>query len=1022
MQGIQHEKVPIPPNPLGPDFPDVEDVSDDENVPKSFLASGVFRPQLDDIILDEDLLEFYERLKFLVSLSPLKTAQVLYAFSSATDHLNLELEIRRSVLDLNSKAFTFYQENTWFTVDLDPPGESENEDESRFRILPARHKLFPAFQKRHKEPEYTYYLPQHYYYPYPFPHDPKYPYPTSAPPDRASSPGVLQPPAEIDADRRERRRDRERDRASRKERHGKSSKRRHSRDSETSSRDHRHRAHDSRDLQEFKRSRPDPDSPSFAGYEASHKHRRSENDRSAMEPPSPRNSSHRDRDRERDRDRDSLTLDGRDPNSAERLERRLARKQLGHSGKSRHHRIRDGDAPSDHERSIPSERVEDGGSSLKIRMTFPTKPAPQAQGTTQGPQPTSSTKELERGPNESVDTPMTGSTSSMPTPPMGAHRSILPSEPQSSSETGAQVNDQPQHQQQPHVLTIQPTAGHRKNRNNQASDAQSPQVAGAGAFAPTSNPAGLYGDEMLKKGTWTASEEAILTQAVRELSVENWHAIAMRVPGRNAKQCMQKWQTDLDPQINRLPWSVDEDERLVEAYHTFGNSWQQIAKMVETRTWYQCYNRVRAKSVKTRILLTQYEHPQSLATVGRQGKGTSATPTPSTPVSATATSAPGQDQTPNPNSSGPSNDGPERRRGEHSVKVEQMEERISSQSNVQYSSSSDRMSEQRQPQQQPPQTPQQPLSQPTQHQQHPQHQPIQHAQQQVSSAPRPPVQPAHPTQSTPPVHHVHHVQPVQSAQPTQPAQPVQHAQPVQPVQPVQQPQHLSQAQPQSQPQSQNSPLPPQSQQAHPRPSPITHVKQEDVREGSGAQPPQSPHSAGLRSIASAPNPQIDPNGRRAEAHVPQASQNQPPRQLFETQRAQPLPHQPSQQQVHRPPVPQSPKPGPPSSSSLLAQQQHAMQQNLANRQAQPSQQPKPQPVQQHSQHLQQQQQQQQPQPQEQQQPQQQMRQQQPSPQQHMQQSPQQQLRPTLQHLKSEGAPQESRAGLGIRSYSTGSFH
>ncbi|KAI9231247.1 MAG: Homeodomain-like protein, partial [Podila humilis] len=89
---------------------------------------------------------------------------------------------------------------------------------------------------------------------------------------------------------------------------------------------------------------------------------------------------------------------------------------------------------------------------------------------------------------------------------------------------------------------------------------------------------------MLKKGTWTASEEAILTQAVRELSVENWHAIAMRVPGRNAKQCMQKWQTDLDPQINRLPWSVDEDERLVEAYHTFGNSWQQIAKMVETRT------------------------------------------------------------------------------------------------------------------------------------------------------------------------------------------------------------------------------------------------------------------------------------------------------------------------------------------------------------------------------------------------------------------------------------------------------
>ncbi|KAG0030303.1 DNA binding transcription coactivator transcription factor [Podila clonocystis] len=819
VQEAQYKKVPIPSNPLGSDFPDVEDVSDDENVPKSFLASGVFRPQLDDIILDDDLLDFYERLKFLISLSPLKTAQVLYAFSSATDHLNLELELRRSVLDLNSKAFTFYQENTWFTVDLDPPGENEDEDESRFRILPARHKLFPAFQKRHREPEYTYYLPQHYYYPYPFPHDSKYPYPTSAPPDRASSPGVLQPPAEIDADRRERRRERERDRTSRKERHGKSSKRRHSRDSETSSRDHRHRAHDSRDLQEYKRSRPDPDSPSFTGYEASHKHRRSEHDRSAMEPPSPRNSSHRDRERdrererERDRDRDSSTLDGRDPNSAERLERRLARKQLGHSGKSRHHRVREIDAPSDHERSNASERVEDGGTSLKIRMTFPAKPTPQAQGTTQGPQPTSGTKEMDRGPTESVDTPMTGSTTSMPTPPMGAHRSILPSEPQASSETGAQVNDYPhqqqqqqQQQQQPqsHVLTIQPTTGHRKNRNNQASDAQT----------------GLYGDEMLKKGTWTASEEAILTQAVRELSVENWHAIAMRVPGRNAKQCMQKWQTDLDPQINRLPWSVDEDERLVEAYHTFGNSWQQIAKMVETRTWYQCYNRVRAKSVKTRILLTQYEHPQSLATVGRQGKGTSATPTPSTPVSAAPASAPGPDQTPNPNSSAPSNDGPEKSRGDNSVKMEQMEERISSQSSAQYSSSLDRMSEQRQPKTQPPQPtqlpPQQPPSQPVHHHQQPQHQPIQHAQQQAASAPRPPAQPAQATQSTPPVQHIHLVQAVQ---------------------PVQS-QHLPQAQPQSQPQSQNSVLPSQSQQALPRPSPILHAKQEDARESSGAQPPQ----------------------------------------------------------------------------------------------------------------------------------------------------------------------------------------
>ncbi|ORZ10656.1 Homeodomain-like protein, partial [Lobosporangium transversale] len=91
-------------------------------------------------------------------------------------------------------------------------------------------------------------------------------------------------------------------------------------------------------------------------------------------------------------------------------------------------------------------------------------------------------------------------------------------------------------------------------------------------------------EDKLKKGTWTSQEEEILLEAVRDLSSENWHAVAMKVPGRNAKQCMQKWQTDLDPRINRQPWTAEEDEKLVEAYHTFGNSWQQIAKMVETRT------------------------------------------------------------------------------------------------------------------------------------------------------------------------------------------------------------------------------------------------------------------------------------------------------------------------------------------------------------------------------------------------------------------------------------------------------
>ncbi|KAF9321235.1 hypothetical protein BGZ91_004573, partial [Linnemannia elongata] len=73
--------------------PEVDD-DGDEDLYKSRHPSAVFRPQLDDIVMDQDLLDFYEQLKFLVSLSPLKTAQVLYAFSLATEHLSPELEVR----------------------------------------------------------------------------------------------------------------------------------------------------------------------------------------------------------------------------------------------------------------------------------------------------------------------------------------------------------------------------------------------------------------------------------------------------------------------------------------------------------------------------------------------------------------------------------------------------------------------------------------------------------------------------------------------------------------------------------------------------------------------------------------------------------------------------------------------------------------------------------------------------------------------------------------------------------------
>ncbi|KAF9276558.1 hypothetical protein BGZ68_009922, partial [Mortierella alpina] len=591
-----------------------EDGPDSGYLPKHHYASAIFRPQIDDIVLDEDLLEFYERLKFLISLSPLKTAQVLYAFSYATDHLSLELEVRRSVLDMNRKAFSFFQDNTWFMVDLEPetdPSEDEAYESSdpKFKILPARHSLFPAFQNQSRRQGTPGYASLPYYYheqPYGHPYD----YPPYMPPPRptyhngpatGSVPTAAAPLQQDDdvwggqddyhyMDH---------------ESHGKHS----GHDSRPSKRRHSKEAahHSSRSsLHESKKVRQDQDS---AASSRSRHNQDAAGTQSSMEPTSPRQSSsahhgsekHREKNRERDHDPEREIA---------RLERRLARKMLKYPGKYRH-RAEDLVASSE-ARSKDGAAVENPARGRTLKVTLVQSSKPSSSSLTQPSSAEGSSFDRPKPlhgwipPADQID----GASSAQPSV-SSVHRSIRPSDPDAPSgadgSTGAPGAAGGQ-------ASVQPLIPRKSKQPLQAAPTHG-SSSGGGQAAAQENSA-LYTDkseEKLKKGTWTAAEEEILLEAVRDLTSENWHAVAMKVPGRNAKQCMQKWQTDLDPQINRLPWTAAEDEKLVEAYHTFGNAWQQIAKMVETRTWYQCYNRVRAKSVKTKIMETVGTHPASIA-------------------------------------------------------------------------------------------------------------------------------------------------------------------------------------------------------------------------------------------------------------------------------------------------------------------------------------------------------------------------------------------------------------------------
>ena len=68
----------------------------------------------------------------------------------------------------------------------------------------------------------------------------------------------------------------------------------------------------------------------------------------------------------------------------------------------------------------------------------------------------------------------------------------------------------------------------------------------------------------LRKGHWSKEEDATLLRLVDQYKPDwDWSLISKQIPGRNAKQCRERWFLNLDPSINRGPWTPEEDEQLL---------------------------------------------------------------------------------------------------------------------------------------------------------------------------------------------------------------------------------------------------------------------------------------------------------------------------------------------------------------------------------------------------------------------------------------------------------------------------
>lgn len=86
------------------------------------------------------------------------------------------------------------------------------------------------------------------------------------------------------------------------------------------------------------------------------------------------------------------------------------------------------------------------------------------------------------------------------------------------------------------------------------------------------------------KRHFTEREDIKLSKLVQRIGTKDWKKISKQMKDRSARQCRDRWEKFLAPDLNRGPFNSEEDNIIIEKYNQLGPQWVKIASFLSQRS------------------------------------------------------------------------------------------------------------------------------------------------------------------------------------------------------------------------------------------------------------------------------------------------------------------------------------------------------------------------------------------------------------------------------------------------------